>query len=146
MREFLRTKAGTAAAWIFTLALLGLAGFMIWNFAGSSDGAALLRDRVFICSETGKPFPHSLTVGEEIPVMSPFSGKRTGFPAEKCYWTKDGKTKSEPTAVLLNAYVGKSGPTYCPDCGRLVVPRNPMPSPGVKPPPTKAEASSDSVP
>jgi hypothetical protein len=63
----------------------------------------------------------------------------TGYPAEACYWTADGGTKTEPTWVLMNAVLGKPGPTFCPDCGRLVVARNPMPGPGVKPPPTQQE-------
>jgi hypothetical protein len=93
----------------------------------------------YICSETGKSFTHRVEVGESIPIQSPYSGKETGYPAEPCFWTTDGHTKTEPTWVLLNEAVHKPGPTFCPDCGRLVVGRNPLPVPGMKPPPTQAE-------
>lgn len=83
--------------------------------------------KTFVCSETGKPFEYSISVGEKWPVPSPYTGRKTGYPAEACYWTKDGKRKSEPTYVILNEYLGKPGDTICPDCGRLVVGHNPMP-------------------
>jgi hypothetical protein len=93
----------------------------------------------YICSETLKPFDYELKEGDSIPVLSPFTGKKTGYPAELCYWTKEGKIKETPTPVLLNELVGKPGPTFCPDCGRLVVGRNPPPQAGAAPPPTQAE-------
>ena len=39
------------------------------------------------------------------------------------------KAKLEPTYVLLNKYIGKPGPTICPDCGREVKGHNPLPPP-----------------
>jgi hypothetical protein len=108
------------------------------NTFGPSREVAQANERFFVDAETGKPFKHDLTSGEEIPVRAP-SGKNTGFPAELCFWTKDGKPKTEPTAVLMNAWVGKPGPTFCPDCGRLVVGHNPPASADRKPPPTKEE-------
>jgi hypothetical protein len=95
-----------------------------------------------VCAQTGKAFTVELKDGLSIPVRSPYSGQQTGYPAELCYWTKDGKPKDEPTAVLLNSWVGKRGPTFCPDCGRLVVGRNPEPAPDRKPPPTREEYQS----
>ena len=53
--------------------------------------------------------------------------------------TLGSEAKDKPTPVLLNQYVNKPGPTFCPDCGRLVRMHNPGPAVGVKPPPTKAE-------
>lgn len=94
---------------------------------------------MYICTETGKTFLHRNQVGESLPIHSPFSGKDTGVPAEPCYWTKDGGTKSEPTWVLVNEFIHKPGPTFCPDCGRLVIGHNPHPGPGVRPPPTREE-------
>ena len=47
--------------------------------------------------------------------------------------------KPEPTWVLVNEFVGRPGPTFCPDCGRLVVGHNPAPGEGVKAPPKQAE-------
>jgi|SRR6266496_1599965 len=142
IRQFLNTGGGRVTA--FIAGLLGLA-VMVWavrgNF-GESDGAAMSRERVFICSETHKPFNYDLKMGDTIPVYSPHSGKNTGYPAELCYWTKDGKSKDKPTPVLLEEALGKPGPTFCPDCGRLVVGHNPAPTPGAKPPPTKEEYAS----
>jgi hypothetical protein len=110
------------------------------KFAMSSLGTPHALDaaetQIFVDSETGQSFTAKLTVGMTFPVKSPFTGRQTGFPAELCYWTKDGQIKTDPTPVALNSYLGKSGPTFCPDCGRLVVPHNPMPRPGAHPPPT----------
>jgi len=72
---------------------------------------------------------YRLDMQESYPWRNTKTGERTLYPAELCYWTKDGKAKSEPTAVLLNDLVGKPGKTFCHDCGRQVVGRNPMPPP-----------------
>ena len=94
---------------------------------------------MFICAETGKPFEYTIKRGDTLPVKSPHSGKNTGWEAEKCFWTADGKFKSEPTYVLLNEHSGKPGATFCPDCGRLVVRFNPPPTAGATPPPKESE-------
>ena len=44
--------------------------------------------------------------------------------------------------LLLRETVHKKGPTFCPDCGRLVTAPSAIPQPGDKPPPTKAEYES----
>ena len=126
------------------LAACGLAvGFaLVWWLNSDSDAEDLAdesRNRWFVCTETGKPFRVKLEPGMTFPVESPHSGKPTGVAAELCYWTKDGQPKEDPTPVLLNQSAGKSGPTFCPDCGRLVVGNNPLPLVGAKPPPTQAE-------
>ena len=110
-----------------------------WRSLGGGGFAEAAARRTFICSATGKPFTHELAKGDTIPVASPHSGKPTGYPAELCYWTADGRTKDEPTPVLLNTHAGLPGATFCPDCGRLVVGHNPKPAPGDRPPPTKAQ-------
>ena len=92
-----------------------------------------------MCSETGKSFELSVDANTRVPVRSPYSGKNTGYPAEFCYWTKEGKLKKDPTFVLLNSYQGIKDPTFCPDCGRLVVAQNPPGIPGDMAPPTKTE-------
>jgi hypothetical protein len=109
-----------------------------WSF-GPSSAAQLANEKMFVCSKTGKAFSVTLKAGMKIPVYSPYSGQDTGYPAEECYWTAEGTTKSKPDYVLLNSKVQKPGPTFCPVCGRLVVARNPRPRPGDKPPPTQAE-------
>ena len=131
------TKAGRAVG--VCLGVLGLA-VIVWaakDMFGASEGAVESNERWFVCAETGKPFRYELKEGDSIPVYSPPSGKRTGYPAELCYWTKEGTVKDTPTPVLLNETIGKSGPTYCPECGRLVVGHNPRPQPGSRPPPMK---------
>jgi hypothetical protein len=100
---------------------------------------ASARERMYICTETGKPFAHEPQRGETLPIASPHSGKDTGVPAEACYWTADGGTKPEPTWVLLNESAKRPGPTFCPDCGRLVVGHNPEPAAGATPPPKQAD-------
>jgi hypothetical protein len=139
LREFFNSTAGKAVAILLILVALGAAYYSIRSNLGRSEAADLSRDRMFICSETLKPFQHDIVEGEPYPVVSPFSGKNTGYPAEACYWTKDGQTKEQPTYVLLNLAIHKREPTFCPDCGRLVVGHNPRPQPGDKPPPTKSE-------
>ncbi len=81
----------------------------------------------FLCIETNQHFRYGMKDGEHTPVLSPFSQKRTGYPTEKCLWTRDGKRKLDPTYVVLNHFLGKSGDTICPDCGRVVVGHNPPP-------------------
>jgi hypothetical protein len=107
---------------------------------GDDAATAASRDRMYICAKTGKPFRHEVKLGDRTPVPSPHSGENTGYPAELCFWTADGGTKTDPTPVLLNEYAGKAGPTYCPDCGRLVTGLNPPPQPGVKAPPKQGES------
>jgi hypothetical protein len=137
LREFLKGGAGKAAA--AAVGVIGIVAiFVSMRGVMTSEGEELSANRMFVDAETGKPFAYKLSGNAEIPAPAP-SGKKTGYPAEKCFWTKDGKAKDEPTYVLLNMWRGSSEPTFCPDCGRLVVGHNPTPAPGVRPPPTKEE-------
>jgi hypothetical protein len=119
-----------------------MAGLMYWsvrsNF-GPTRAARMASDRVFVCSKTGKSFSHSVEKGEAIPVYSKYSGENTGFPAEMCFWKADGSIRAGGVPVLLNQYKGLGEPTFCPECGRLVVGHNPPADPTRKPPPTKTE-------
>ena len=117
------------------------------GFFAPSPEVAQANDRIYICSETGKSFHVSLSDldGKTVPIYSPYSHKNTGYPAELCYWNADGTPKKDPTPVLLNSDIGKPEPTFCPDCGRLVVGHNPMPVPGRQPPPTQAEMEARSA-
>ena len=94
---------------------------------------------MFVDVETGKGFHQKLSADLVVPCRAPDTGKMAGYPAELCYWTRDGRPKADPTPVALNDTLGKPGPTFCPECGRLVVHHNPAPGPGVAPPPTRAE-------
>lgn len=136
-RHWLSSRAGKVAVALLLVPVLGAAVYSVYSFShGPTDFANYT---MYICTETGRTFRHRNEVGETLPVYSPFSGKNTGVPAEACYWTKDGQTKSEPTWVLVKAFAHQPGPTFCPDCGRLVVGHNPYPQPGMRPPPTEAE-------
>jgi len=137
LTNLLEKPAGKAAGIVFCLAALALGVYVIKSYS-TSTALAQDKDRIFIDATTGQSFSHELVLGEKVPVLAP-SGNMSGFPAELCYWTKDGTIKSDPTAVLLNSYIGKPGPTFCPDCGRLVVPHNPIAQPGMRPPPTREE-------
>ncbi len=104
----------------------------VWLIARSAMGGdamkALTDRRTMIDAETGEVFEDMpLPTGAPIPYEHPRTGASTLYPAEKCFWTADGKATLEPTYVLLNEFRGQSGPTTCPDCGRRVVAHNPMP-------------------
>jgi len=139
LREFLNSSGGKIAAVALLVLALAAAVFMFRNSFGAPSEIAAANDRVFIDASTGKPFTRALKPGMKVPIEAP-SGKMSGFPAEMCWWTKDGKVRKEPFPVLLNTWKGEAEPTFCPDCGRLVVPHNPSPGGGdVPPPPLKTE-------
>ena len=140
VREFFQTPAGKGVAGVFVAVAVCAAGYVLLHGNGSAEIDAL-NTRYFVDAENGKSFSANLEKAT-VPMTSPFSGKKTAWPAELCYWTKDGKPKTDPTPVLLNEYKGKQEPTFCPDCGRLVVGHNPQPSPNGRPPPTQAEYAS----
>jgi hypothetical protein len=140
LRKFLQSGAGKVLAGVVVIVGLVLAFYSLRGVT-TDAGEELARNRMFIDIETGQPFEHELEMGKPFPVRAP-SGKESGYPAEACYWTKDGKTKSEPTYVFVSSvWKGGSEPTFCPDCGRLVVGHNPKPSADSTPPPTKEEYS-----
>jgi hypothetical protein len=138
-QRFFATRNGQVVAGI-VVGVGVIAAILAIRSAWRSDIATFSRERPFVDAATGKPFEYTISVGDTYPVNAP-SGGKTGYPAELCYWTKDGKPKTDPTPVLLNAWTKKPGPTFCPDCGRLVVPHNPPPRPGDAPPPTATEYS-----
>ncbi len=121
------------------LVLVIVAVYQVRSFMSPDATVAYANAPLFIDSETGKTFRVTLEDGMSIPVKSPSTGKMTGYKAELCYWTKDGKPKTDPTPVLMNEDVGKPGPTFCPDCGRLVVHHNPVATADRTPPPTRDE-------
>lgn len=139
--QFLETAAGKAAAVTFVLLALAAAIYLgVTSFGGGAEAAAA-NQRMFIDAKTGQPFPYELTIGDMIPVNAP-SGGNTGYPAEQCNWTADGKPGTKITYVLMNDWVGKPGPTFCPDCKRRVIANNPPALEGAKAPPTESEMRS----
>lgn len=138
MREWLESTGGKIAAGVLLAVAAVAVFFAVRNVFGPPPEVRDANRRVFIDVETGKPFTYELRIGDMIPVRAP-SGKDSGYPAELCFWTKDGQAKDEPTPVVLNEEMGKPGPTFCPDCDRLVRGHNPRPGPDVAPPPSRAE-------
>jgi len=121
--------SGALGIFVFVV-LFGAAGFLTYRtLFNPPPSRPIPRPSDFVCVETQKHFTHNMVEGERAPVRSPYNGKETGYPAEKCFWTRDGKRKNEPTFVVLSYYLGKSGDTICPDCGRIVVGHNPEPPP-----------------
>lgn len=114
---------------IIAIVMFVIAGFIVYNtFTGGTDPATLSRTRVMIDRDTGEVFEkYIIADGMTSPYPHPSSKKLSLFPAEKCYWTKDGKATTKPTYVLLREYKGEQGETICPDCGRRVVAHNPSP-------------------
>ena len=139
LRGILNGPAGRAITVVFLLAVTGIAGYVCYTYLRQDATAAAVENPFFVDVESGKSFHQRISADLHVPCKSPFTGKDTGYPAELCYWTKDGKPKADPTAVALNETVGKGGPTFCPDCGRLVVHHNPPAVDGGRPPPTRDE-------
>ncbi|HVT88263.1 MAG TPA: hypothetical protein VHD56_05390 [Tepidisphaeraceae bacterium] len=142
---FFDTRTGKITAIVGILAAVAVIVYSVWGFLGASNAAQLSKHGNYIDAATGKPFMYEIHEGSKIPVPAP-SGGNTGYPAELCYWTKDGKVRNEPFPVLLNRYIRKTEPTFCPDCGRLVVMHNPAPSPGQAPPPLESEYGQNKQP
>lgn len=112
-----------------SVAMLAVSAVLLGRLlAGPVDPGAASRVRVVIDAETGEIFERfQLPEGGRAPYTHPKTGRATLYPAEQCYWTRDGKAKFTPTYVLLNEYAGRPGGTVCPDCGKEVVSHNPMP-------------------
>ncbi|MBS0191346.1 MAG: hypothetical protein U0573_09790 [Phycisphaerales bacterium] len=116
----------TIAFLAVSLAVLGYVAFSSIS-SYRNDPRRLARFSVVKDSETGEVIKEFPLPDEGYPAVNPKTGKRTIYPAEACYWTKEGKAKLDPTYVILNAWFGKKDVTRCPDCGRTVTKSNPMP-------------------
>jgi hypothetical protein len=140
LSNFFRTPAGKVVGGVLGIVICWLVFYQVRDLFSGGAATTDARTRFYICSQTGKVFKHVISIGDGMPVYSPFSGSNTGYPVEYCYWNKDGTIKqSDPTPVLLNQYVGKPEPTFCPECGRLVHILNPIPKAGDRPPMTREE-------
>lgn len=107
-----------------------VAAVLIFRAVGSftSSAGADSRRRTAVDSVSGEVFKeYAIKDGDTWPWKNPKTGDRTLYPAETCFWTKDGQATLEPTHVILNEVLGIEGATICPDCGRQVVTHNPMP-------------------
>jgi len=113
---------------ILVLVLFGAAGALFYkNYRHAAAENPVDSMRRYMCTEDANVFVAMLKLGESPPVVCPQCKKKTGFPCEACYWTKDGGVKDTPTWVILNRHLNKEGDTICPDCGRVVVGHNPDP-------------------
>ena len=113
---------------VVALVLLSTAAYLTYRTLYTAEQVPLDPPPImYICAETLKTFQHTPPVGEMNPIESPYTKKNTAYPAEKCYWTADGRQKLIPTYILLNEHIGVDKATICPDCKRLVTHHNPTP-------------------
>lgn len=127
-----KSRKTLGPVWLaLAIAMLAIAGYRLYGmFYLAEPLAAEPVERLYLCSETHKTFNYTKKIGEEVPVYSPFSKERTGYPCEPCYFTKkEGVFRDQPYYVTLNKYFDKPGPTICPDCGHEVFGHNPDPRP-----------------
>src|SRR5579862_5162664 len=95
LRRFFSSTGGKLTAVGLILIGVFFTYLSIRSNLGPNEGALIARQRMFVCSQTGKAFEHDISDGEVFPVKSPFSGTDTGYPGEACYWTKDGQAKTD---------------------------------------------------
>jgi len=121
-------KRPTVGAVAALLAIGALTWLAIGVASGPPDYGALSRQITVVDAETGDVYrKFRIREGDTEPYEHPQTGERTLYSPEWCYWNADGTARTEPTLVILNAKLGKEGPTICPDCGRTVVYHNPEP-------------------
>lgn len=120
-------KAGFAVVCLIAATIFGYYQLT----SGGPDLASNSLYREVVDSKTGESFSN-FSIGEDnsaFPYTNPKTGQRTLYPAERCYYTRDGKVKSTPTLVFVKQYENENaGETACPDCGRNVIRHNPAPA------------------
>lgn len=110
-----------------------VAGGVAWFTLGGQSQLDLANERVYMCNECGEFRPHLPREGEIEPLKCPKCGAMAYYETEKCFWTKgsDGewKAKTQPSFAILKQRIDPNSTeeTFCPDCGRKVVGRNPLP-------------------
>lgn len=114
---------------VAVVALLVAGGLFVWQIFGSTIDLEDATNRIVVINaKTGEVDRRFRLPMNEAPPYATSSGEKVLYPAELCWYDKDGSVMAEPTAVLLNEYAGKPGDTLCPHCNRRVVKRNPGPS------------------
>ncbi len=118
-------KAGIAVVCLIAAAIFGY----IQLTSGGPDLASESLRREVIDSKTLEVIKDfRIPENSAFPYTNPKTGQRTLFPAERCYYTRDGKVKADPTLVFVKQYENETaGETTCPDCGRAVIRHNPAP-------------------
>ncbi len=109
--------------------ILIVAVVLAWRGLSSGPRYRISAERAFKCAECGEVFEHVLQIGDKEPFECPACDRPAGWATEKCYWTKDGKAKLDPTFVILKTRLDPDSDekTYCPDCGREIKGHNPRP-------------------
>jgi len=122
MTDRLNKKAVLAVV----VAVLVVAGaYRLWSATGN-PAAVAANTRTLMDSETRELV--QVHVDEQLgafPLVNPKTGRRTLYPTEVCYASTCAAQGG--THVILNVYLGKEGPTYCPACGAVVRFHNPGP-------------------
>ena len=91
------------------------------NVAGEGVPA---NTRQVMDAETGKLFSEEMRPGlGPYPHVNPKTGKKTLYPIEWCYNGPCGKKGGTP--VILDPWLERAEPTYCPECGHVVRFHNP---------------------
>ncbi len=108
---------------VLILVVVVLVGYVLSTLFGGDeidDVIASANTRILMCSETGELFTFDLDdIEGTYPMVNPKTGKKTLFPTVVCYARECGK-KPGGTRLIMNRFLGKEGPTYCPNCGVLV--------------------------
>jgi hypothetical protein len=113
LRAAMQTTGAKTVAGIVVLLVVIFAGVRIFGVVQSN--APVRAGIPYVHVDTGET--RFFKVGQRAP---------DGFyPAEYCFQNTCGPDGG--TAVILNAYLDKEGPTYCPKCGAEVVAHNPRP-------------------
>jgi hypothetical protein len=112
---------------VVAVGLVALLAHRIWH-AASNPAAAAANTRILMDAETGELIAVDVADGfGPFPAVNPDTGRRTLYPTEVCY-ANDCAARGG-TRVILNRYLGKERPTYCPNCGAEVRFHNPGPVP-----------------
>jgi hypothetical protein len=114
---------GTAVLILGIFAVVKVAGFF-----GGEEHVARANMRTLMDAQTKDLFHFELTEDwGPYPHKNPKTGTETLYPIELCFNRTCAK-KKEGTPVILNTWLGKPEPTFCPECGSLVRFHNPRTS------------------
>lgn len=104
-------------------AIMGVAGaillvvaaiLILTNLPGRSEAGEASRLRTLIDSKTSEVFEDfRIDEDQQPPYANPKTGNRTLYPAEACYWAKDGGAKLTPTYVFLREWIEPDAETMC---------------------------------
>ncbi|MCB9851379.1 MAG: hypothetical protein H6817_11820, partial [Phycisphaerales bacterium] len=109
-----KTIMGVVAVGLGILAIYSISGFF-----GEDEAIKTANTRTLMDINTGDLFDFEVSPDwGPYPHKNPKTGTETLYPIEWCYNRECGSKGG--TAVILNGWLGKKEPTYCPVCGSLV--------------------------